>query len=137
MHCLELLHFVFFQISDIDGMLEYTSVLLKFLSHLLKYSILATTTLSHGNTFELFVKLLKKLTTVILDKVKKTGHCSVQSIIIKLQELFTWAMKDGDLNCTVGNVCRSVTPSRLIDMLMDICKEKVGSFLNPFSAKGN
>ena len=111
-------------------MVDYATVLLKIISYLLRYKILSCTTLSHGNMYELFVRIMKKLTTSTLDLVKKSGCISVQSIIVKLQKLFTWKEENKELNCNIGEVCRSVTPSRLIDTLMDISKEKVSISLN-------
>lgn len=119
--------------TDVKEVVEFSRLVSNILLLLLENSILTQQTVIQSNWYTYLVSLLKKVSTSLQDLVKKDGFSSIGSVLTELKMLFDLNNKESkfvnEKNKEIINVMASVqrmaTPSRLIDLLLDISNDKV------------
>ncbi|KAK6170767.1 hypothetical protein SNE40_019079 [Patella caerulea] len=113
-----------FQLIDLESLSTLCSVLSKCLYHLLKLDILSSDSCHTSSIYTSLHKLMKKLSTWFCEFVSKEGINKLMGVVKNLQEMFFILYKDQP-SFVIMEINRALTPSRLIDQLVEITLDKL------------
>lgn len=121
--------------SDLQETVKFTRLIARLLSLLLSNQIVTSQTITTCDLHGSFCVILEKVSSSLQDVVRKDGHASLYPVVQELQGLFCCQSdnvkgtqiqeKQGSMMAAVG---RAATPSKLVDILLDIVLDKVCNF---------
>ncbi|KAL4233541.1 hypothetical protein ACF0H5_008221 [Mactra antiquata] len=127
-HCSKLIE----QMADIKEVVIFTRLVSNILQLLIENTILTQVNVVQSSLYTSMVSLLKKISTCLQDVVKKDSYSGIGIILNELKVLYdlssVCSQDHGNRNQEsiklMASVQRLATPSRLIDLLLDITNDK-------------
>ena len=114
-----------FQVTDAVEVLALARLVSNMLSFLLKFKVLSIETISSCNLYAHLVIIMNKLTDIASTLGKKDTGPGLIQFVKELQILFNWYDNKGEDSGVMAAICRSTTPKKLVDFLLDITSDKV------------
>lgn len=121
--------------SDLQETIKFTQLIGKLLSLLVSKQIVTSQTITTCDLQGSFCTILEKVSSSLQDIVRRDGHASLYPVVQELQDLYYWQSDNvegtkiqKEESSLMAAVCRAATPSKLIDILLDIVLDKVCNF---------
>lgn len=81
-------------------------------------------TITTVNLYTSFVMVMNKIVDITTELGKKET-VGLLPFVVELQKLYCWCEEDVEVGQMMTCVCRSATPKKLLDFLLDIASDKV------------
>ena len=109
----------------LEDVAHQCSLLVKVLYSQLIQGILTIQNLPTSSLYDLLKALMKKLTSIISELVKKNNATTLLPTVCALAAMYSWSDCSSDSTHQMARICRDVTPREMLDKLFTIVYEKV------------